>query len=179
LNVFPIVLPPLRERRQDIPALVTHYVETFSRRIAKRIDHISADTMSALVRYEWPGNIRELRNLIERAVILSNDGVLPNPLPPLVPNGDAPSVEQSGPFTVWSDAPSRSGTTSAVTREPCGEREIIEAALAESRGRVSGPSGACVKLGIPPSTLESRIKALRIRKAEFKFARPRSSSQQS
>ena len=82
LNVFPVLLPPLRERRDDIPALVTHCVERFSRRIGKRIEHIPADTLSALSAYEWPGNIRELQNLIERAVILSNNGVLPNPLPP-------------------------------------------------------------------------------------------------
>src|SRR6202011_5806860 len=84
LNVFPVRLPPLRERREDIPALVAHSVERVARRIGKRIAHIPADTMSALSAYEWPGNIRELQNLIERAVILSNDGVLPNPLPTTV-----------------------------------------------------------------------------------------------
>src|SRR5438477_7608777 len=81
LNVFPILLPPLRERREDIPALVTHSVERCSRRMGKRIEHIPATTMSAFSSYTWPGNVRELPNMIERAVILSNDGVLPNPLP--------------------------------------------------------------------------------------------------
>src|SRR5450755_3757774 len=81
LNVFPVQLPPLRERREDIPALVTHSVERVTRKIGKRIEHIPPDTMSALSSYEWPGNIRELQNLIERAVILANNGVLPNPLP--------------------------------------------------------------------------------------------------
>src|SRR5713101_376835 len=81
LNVFPVLLPPLRERRADIPALVSHFVETFGRRMGREIEHIPPETMSALSSYQWPGNIRELQNLIERAVILSNDGVLPNPLP--------------------------------------------------------------------------------------------------
>jgi formate hydrogenlyase transcriptional activator len=81
LNVFPVLLPPLRERREDIPALVAHFVEILGRRIGRQIDHIPSETMLALNSYDWPGNIRELQNLIERAVILSVDGVLPNPLP--------------------------------------------------------------------------------------------------
>src|SRR2546430_2181088 len=85
LNVFPVLLPPLRQRREDIPALVTHFVEMFSRRMGKEIEHIPEDTLAALSSYQWPGNIRELQNLIERAVILANDGVLPNPLPAAAP----------------------------------------------------------------------------------------------
>ena len=81
LNVFPIVLPPLRERRQDIPQLVSHFVKVFSRRMSKQIDHISQETMNAFTSYSWPGNVRELQNLIERAVIRSNNGILSNPLP--------------------------------------------------------------------------------------------------
>ena len=81
LNVFPVVLPPLRERREDIPALVSHFAEMFGRRMDKRIERIPEETMLALSSYAWPGNVRELQNLIERAVILSDDGVLPNPLP--------------------------------------------------------------------------------------------------
>src|SRR5450755_4447087 len=80
LNVFPVMLPPLRERREDIPDLVAHFVEIYGRRMSRHIDHIPPTTMSALTSYQWPGNIRELQNLIERAVILSEDGVLPNPL---------------------------------------------------------------------------------------------------
>ena len=80
LNVFPVLLPPLRERRDDVPALVTHFVEILGRRVGRPIDHIPTETMVALRSYDWPGNIRELQNLIERAVILSEDGVLPNPL---------------------------------------------------------------------------------------------------
>jgi formate hydrogenlyase transcriptional activator len=81
LNVFPISVPPLRERRDDIPALVKHFIDKSSRRIRKRIDVVPMETMSALIAYDWPGNIRELQNLIERAVILADDGVLPNSLP--------------------------------------------------------------------------------------------------
>src|SRR5690349_17414384 len=81
LNVFPITLPPLRDRQEDIPELVAHFVDVFSRKMGKQIDHIPPETMSALTSYPWPGNIRELQNLTERAVILANDEVLPNPLP--------------------------------------------------------------------------------------------------
>src|SRR5579862_2449153 len=81
LNVFPVLLPPLRERREDIPALVTHFVDIYGRRMGREIEQIPPTTMSALTSYDWPGNVRELQNLIERAVILSDDGVLPNPLP--------------------------------------------------------------------------------------------------
>src|SRR6202047_3531728 len=81
LNVFPVALPPLRERCEDIPVLVAHFVDIYSRRMGRQIEHIPAETMSALSSYEWPGNIRELQNMIERAVILSDHGVLPNPLP--------------------------------------------------------------------------------------------------
>src|SRR6202008_4847186 len=81
LNVFPILLPPLRARPEDIPVLVAHFAEIFGRRIGRQIEHIPPETMSAFSAYQWPGNIRELQNLIERAVILSKNGVLPNPLP--------------------------------------------------------------------------------------------------
>src|SRR5712691_1670157 len=95
LNVFPVVLPPLRERRQDIAPLVRHFVELFARRMGKRIEQIPQTTMNAFVAYSWPGNVRELQNLIERAVIRSDNGVLPNPLPTSQQNAVTPTVAQS------------------------------------------------------------------------------------
>src|SRR5215831_1619110 len=86
LNVFPVVVPPLRERREDIRQLVLHFEEVFARRMGKRIEHIPETTMDTFIKYAWPGNVRELQNLIERAVIRSDDGVLPNPLPPIQTN---------------------------------------------------------------------------------------------
>src|ERR1035438_10374210 len=97
LNVFPVQLPPLRARREDIPALVTHFAEIFGRRMDKRIEHIPEETMLALSSYQWPGNVRELQNLIERAVILSDDGVLPNPLPSTETQTQTQSVIVSRP----------------------------------------------------------------------------------
>src|SRR5712672_3890643 len=95
LNVFPVLLPPLRERSEDIPALVTHFVEIFGRKMGKPIENIPEETLSAFSSYSWPGNVRELQNLIERAVILANDGVLPNSLPPTGTEGIAVAPAQS------------------------------------------------------------------------------------
>jgi formate hydrogenlyase transcriptional activator len=94
LNVFPVVLPPLRERREDIAQLVSHFVELFARRMGKRIEQIPQTTMNAFIAYSWPGNVRELQNLIERAVIRSDNGVLPNPLPTSQQNAVTPTVER-------------------------------------------------------------------------------------
>jgi formate hydrogenlyase transcriptional activator len=142
LNVFPIRLPPLRERREDIPTLVTHCIEKFSRRIGKRIEHIPADTLSALSAYDWPGNIRELQNLIERAVILSNDGVLPNPLPP-------PGAHNAiaGP---------------AATTLKASERRLILSTLETVGWVIGGSSGAAARLGLNRSTLINKMKKLGI-----------------
>src|SRR5208337_3171602 len=141
LNVFPISIPPLRERREDIPQLVRHFVQQFARQMNKTIDAVSSETMEALTRYPWPGNIRELQNVIERAVVLYKKGDL--------------SVKQSClPSECFPTKPARQPRS---RRSVIGEREMIGAALAEARGRVSGPSGAAAKLGIPPSTLESKI----------------------
>jgi formate hydrogenlyase transcriptional activator len=145
VNVFPVTLPPLRERRQDIPALVFHFVEIFSRRMGKPIDCIPADTLTAFVAYSWPGNIRELQNIVERAVILSTDGALPNPLPRLAeqPCSPPPAI---GAFR---DA----------------ERAVIENALRETGCVIGGPSGAAARLGLKRTTLIAKMKRLGISRA--------------
>jgi formate hydrogenlyase transcriptional activator len=142
LNVFPIPLPPLRARREDIPALVEHFVEINARRMGKQIDRISPETMSALTSYAWPGNIRELQNFIERSVILSPGNVLRPPLSSL----------QSGATTQAQEA---------VTLEEA-EREHIRKTLEQTRWVVSGPNGAAARLGIKRSTLYFRMQKLGI-----------------
>ena len=142
LNVFPILLPPLRARREDIPALVMHFVEICSRRMGKRIEHIPPNTLSALSSYPWPGNIRELQNLIERAVILSNDGVLPNPLP----TTDTGTVTVSPPATTLRDA----------------ERTLILHTLETVGWVIGGAKGAAAKLGLNRTTLIHKMKKLGI-----------------
>ena len=154
LNVFPIEVPPLRERKDDILMLVEYFVRRYAGRAGKNIRSIDAKTLELFQSYNWPGNIRELQNVIERSVILSS--------------GDVFSVDESWPKE--SSQPASGAQASQPSRRERSEREVIEAALAESRGRVSGPSGAAGKLRIPPSTLEHKIKALRIRKGEFEFA---------
>jgi len=154
LNVFPITIPPLRERAEDIPPLVRHFARQFAQRMNKTIDEISSETMEALVRYSWPGNIRELQNIIERSVVIYERGKLTVKKSWFCPQcfDSEPQVRASfGSFAM-------------------GERETIGAALAETRGRVSGPSGAAARLGIPPSTLESRIRSMNINKYQFKTA---------
>jgi DNA-binding NtrC family response regulator len=128
-------------------------VQRYANRAGRKIRSIDQKTVDLLQSYDWPGNIRELQNVIERSIILSSTDVF--------------SVDE-----LWL---SRSTSPPASKVEPRTEREIIEAALAEARGRVSGPSGAAAKLGMPPSTLEGRIKALKINKQQFKFGE-RSSS---
>jgi formate hydrogenlyase transcriptional activator len=146
LNVFPIPLPPLRARRDDIPALVLHFVETFGRRINKRIDNIPPETMAALGAYQWPGNIRELQNLIERAVILSNDGVLPNPLPAAgIPDVLIPPV-----------------ATPAATTLRDSERTLILRTLDAAGWLVGGVNGAAARLGLKRTTLYNKMKKLGI-----------------
>jgi formate hydrogenlyase transcriptional activator len=139
LNVFPVKLPPLRERREDIPALVTHFVETLGRRLGRQIEHIPPETMSALSSYHWPGNIRELQNLIERAVILSDYGVLPNPLP-------------AGGAAI-SPAP-----TTLRDRE----RAVILHTLEATSWVIGGLNGAAAKLGLKRTTLICKMQRLGI-----------------
>jgi formate hydrogenlyase transcriptional activator len=141
LNVFPVQLPPLRERRDDIPALVEHFVEIYGRRMNRQIEHIPPTTMSALMSYAWPGNIRELQNLIERAVILSNDGVLPNPLP-------------VGPLAI--------STSPAATTLRDSERTLILRTLESVSWVIGGPKGAAVKLGLKRTTLIHKMQKLGI-----------------
>ena len=147
LNVFPIEMPPLRERKDDILMLVEYFVQRYANRAGKNIRSIDQKTIDLLQSYDWPGNIRELQNVIERSIILSS--------------GDVFSVDE-----LWL---SKSTSPQAARVEARTEREIIEAALAQTRGRVSGPSGAAAKLGMAPSTLEDRIKVLKINKQQFKF----------
>lgn len=152
LNVFPICLPPLRERRDDIPLLVQHFLRQFARRMNKTVKAVSPETMRALTEYPWPGNVRELQNVIERSVVMYQKGKL--------------SVKKSW---LWRDsAPGGPAAQSLFRRSATGDREIIGAALAETKGRVSGPSGAAARLGIPASTLESRIRSMNINKYSFK-----------
>ena len=147
LNVFPVVLPPLRDRREDIPALVSHFVEIHGRRMGREIEHIPAATLSALTSYDWPGNIRELQNLIERAVILSNDGVLPNPLPASAPR----RVSISAPAT------SPTGTTLKDS-----ERNLILRTLEAVGWVIGGPKGAAARLGLKRTTLIHKMQKLGI-----------------
>ena len=142
LNVFPISLPPLRERREDIPALVTHFVELYGRRMGKQIEHIPPDTMSKLIAYQWPGNIRELQNFIERSVIVTSGDVLQ---PPLTSLNSATAAESTG----------------AITMEDA-ERDHILKTLEHTRWVVSGPNGAAARLGIKRSTLYFRMQKLGI-----------------
>jgi formate hydrogenlyase transcriptional activator len=158
LNVFPIEIPPLRERSDDIPVLVEYLVERYAKKAGKRIIKISKKTLELFQSYAWPGNIRELQNVIERSVVLSD--------------GDTFSVDESWLKRRQPSESSWSGTTEKGLRRLNSdrEREIIEAALAETGGRIAGPSGAAAKLGIPRQTLDSRISILGINKHRFKSA---------
>jgi transcriptional regulator with GAF, ATPase, and Fis domain len=142
LNVFPVLLPPLRARQEDIPKLVTHFVGFYGRQIGKRIEHIAEETIAALLSYPWPGNVRELQNLIERAVILSCDGVLPNPLP----------SNHQETVTVVSNS---------TTLKEVG-RALILQALEAAGWMIGGPEGAAVKLGLKRTTLIYKMKKLGI-----------------
>jgi formate hydrogenlyase transcriptional activator len=161
LNVFPIYVPSLRERRDDIPLLVEYLVERYAKRNGKKIRHIKKKTMDLLEAYDWPGNIREMQNIIERAVILC-DG-----------QGEPFTIDESWLQRKSNPQPGRRLSRAGILAEDKEElvereRKAIEAALAECQGRVSGPSGAAAKLGIPHQTLESKISSLGIDKRRFK-----------
>jgi len=153
LNVFPIDMPPLRERREDIPMLVECFADHFARKVKKNIQGISKESLDLLRSYTWPGNIRELQNVIERSIIMCETGNF--------------SVDKTwlAQQPVASEAKSQSSFSQKLASQ---EKEMIESALRESEGRVFGPSGAAAKLGISRSTLESKIRSLRINKNRFK-----------
>jgi formate hydrogenlyase transcriptional activator len=152
LNVFPIEVPPLRQRKEDIPLLVEYFVDRYASKAGKKIAGIDRRSLELLQSYSWPGNIRELQNVIERSVIVCDSENL--------------VVDKS-----WLGRGPRSAVIAAQPlseRLVAQEKELIEAALAESHGTVSGPYGAAAKLGIPQSTLDSKIKSLKIDKFRFK-----------
>jgi DNA-binding NtrC family response regulator len=136
------LVPPLRERREDIPLLVSHFVEVFAQRMGKHVEQIPKTTMNAFVAYDWPGNVRELQNLIERAVIRSDDGVLPNPLPPSQGNTTPPTAVQG------------------TLRDH--EAALILQTLRAAGGMIGGPQGAAARLGLKRTTLVSKMKKLGI-----------------
>jgi formate hydrogenlyase transcriptional activator len=147
LNVFPVVVPPLRERREDIRQLVLHFVKVFARRTSKHIEQIPQTTMDAFIAYDWPGNVRELQNLVERAVIRSDNGVLPNPLPASQENTMPPVASQ--------------GT------QRDSERELISRTLKQTNGVIDGPRGAAARLGVKRTTLYSRMQKLGISRTKW------------
>jgi PAS domain S-box-containing protein len=154
LNVVPIEVPPLRERREDVRVLLEYFVHRFGRQTGKAFRRIDPRTLELFEAYDWPGNIRELQNVVERSVILSVDETF---------RVDEAWLSRAG------DRARREPVSAAADPDAGDEQRLIEAALAESRGRVSGPRGAAARLGVPPSTLEYRIKKLKIRKSRFRL----------
>jgi PAS domain S-box-containing protein len=151
LNVFPIAMPPLRDRKDDIPLLVEYLIDRYAEKAGKKIKKIHKKTLELFQAYDWPGNIRELQNVIERAVILCE--------------GEIFAVDESW---LQSESPQIAPLTRGLVRLGADqEKELIESALAETRGRIAGPSGAAAKLGIPRSTLETKIRKLGIKKHRF------------
>ena len=156
LNVVPIKVPPLRERKEDVRVLTEYFIGRYARKAGKAFNEIENQTLDLFQSYNWPGNIRELQNVIERSVILSAGGIF--------------SVDEAWLSTESEPVLPANAQFRTQGQEPQDGRKIIEAALRESRGRVSGPNGAAARLKIPATTLESRIKALNIQKSQFKFA---------
>ena len=154
LNVVPIQMPPLRERVADIPLLVEYFIDRFGKRAGKKFRTIDEKFLKVVQAYSWPGNVRELQNIIERAVILSD--------------GDTLAVDETWLKREPANPVRARRLDIALVRQ---EKEMIEAALAESQGRVSGPAGAAGKLGLPARTLDSKIKRLKIKKNRFKAPR--------
>jgi transcriptional regulator with GAF, ATPase, and Fis domain len=157
LNVFPIQIPPLRERQDDLLMLLEYFVQRFAQKMGKHFKKIDKRTVELFRSYPWPGNIRELQNVVERSVIVSPDGVFSVDAAWLSKDSRRVSLPQQ---TESADA----------NQDASRERQIIEDALTGSRGRVAGPNGAAARLRVSPSTLEYRIKKLRIRKSHFKLS---------
>ena len=152
LNVFPITLPPLRDRKEDISPLVSYFVERYAKRAGRKIRSIRKSAIDLLESYSWPGNIRELQNVIERSLIVCET--------------DDFTIDKS--WLSGGATPTRSTDQASIETSAPGERDLIEATLAQTNGKVSGSSGAAAKLGIPASTLESKIRSLKINKYRFK-----------
>jgi formate hydrogenlyase transcriptional activator len=157
LNVFPIEMPPLRERREDIPLLVAYYLNRYARKAGKHFTAVDRKSLDLLQSYGWPGNIRELQNVIERSVIVSESQTF--------------SVDQSW-LSRRPSPPDLATQPNLFNRLPAQEKALIEGALRECGGRVYGPSGAAARLGIPRTTLETKIKSLKINKHRFKGTDP-------
>lgn len=150
LNVFPIQMPPLRERGEDIPLLARYFIDRFARKMGKSIRRVKSGALEHLQSYPWPGNIRELQNVVERSVIVCDT--------------DEFTVDES-----WlSTKPAITGPTKLTNGLAAQEKALIEDALRATRGRVYGPLGAAERLGVPRSTLESKIRALTINKRRFR-----------
>jgi transcriptional regulator with GAF, ATPase, and Fis domain len=154
LNVFPIAMPALRDRRTDIPLLAEYFIDRYARKAGKKINRVNRKTMELLRSYAWPGNIRELQNVIERSVILCDTEIF---------STDENWLPQPAPLT-----PEHKQQVELPHRLLAQEKIMIEAALKDTCGRISGPAGAAVILGVPRSTLESKIRSLKINKHLFK-----------
>jgi DNA-binding NtrC family response regulator len=155
LNVFPIEMPSLRERREDIPLLVEYFIDRYARKAGKSIRGVNKKTLDLFQSYPWPGNIRELQNIIERSVIVCETENF--------------SVDENW-LTRQPIATEPNGHLDLSEKLALQEKEMIEAALRDCGGQVSGPSGAAARLGMPRSTLESKIRSLKINKNRFKAA---------
>ncbi len=163
LNVVPIAMPPLRERREDIPLLVEYFVDRYARQTGKGIKRVSQKSLAVLQAYPWPGNIRELQNVVERSVILAETDTL--------------TVDER--WLLAQAATTAPGGQPFAAQRSAQEKAMIEAALTETQGRVSGPSGAAARLRMPPSTLESKIRSLGIEKRRFRRVWPAETSRTS
>jgi formate hydrogenlyase transcriptional activator len=157
LNVFPLEIPALRERREDIPLLVEYFIDRYARKAGKTFHAVNKKSLDLLQAYSWPGNIRELQNIIERSVIVCD--------------AENFSVDESWLLRqpLASEPKNQLELPGKLAAQ---EKEMIEAALRETGGQVSGPSGAAAKLGLPGSTLESKIRSLKINKKRFKTTHP-------